>query len=337
MAKRANGEGNIRKRKDGLWEARYISGKDENGKIIRKSIYGRTQKEVARKLNAVTCDINTGVYIEPEKMTVSEWAKIWLAEYNKSVKQATLAQYDYQVRCHIKPGIGSLRLQKVTAPMLQKFMNERAEGTLSPKSCRNLHGVLHKLFDQAIRCGYIKNNPVGAVQIPRVEKKEMNILSDEYLKKFLEEIKGKPHEDLFYFAVFTGMRQGEVLGLTWDCIDFDKGLITVNKQLCRVREYGQEGRYEFGSCKNGKTRILAPAKNVFACLKRVKAEQSANKLKYGRAFQNDMNLVFTNELGQHLFPVPITACFKRRVTAIGRPEVRFHDLRHTFATISLEN
>lgn len=335
--KRANGEGTIKKRKNGTWEGQYVAGKDENGKVIRRSIYGRTQKEVAQKLTAVLNDMNTGTYIEPDKMTVSEWCKIWLKEYNSNVKSSTLAQYSYLNRCHITPKIGTIRLQKVTAPQLQKFINERHESGLSPKSCRNLHGVLHKIFNQAVLCGYIKNNPVVAVQLPKVQKKEMQTITGENLKKFLQEIKGKQYCDLFTVALFSGMRESELIGLTWDCIDFEKRIIRIEKQLKRERQADGGNKYIFDTLKNGKTRVISPAPLVFEVLHRVKAEQAKNRLQCPSMYSNESNLVFTSELGKHLSPVTVYGCFKRRVSAIGLPSVRFHDLRHTYATLALQN
>ena len=335
--KRANGEGNIRKRKNGVWEARYTVGIDEQGKVIRRSIYGKSQAEVRKKLSAVTNDLNTGVYIAPDAMTVSEWFDLWIKEYNGNVKESTRSQYAYQGRCHIKPVIGNKKLQKITAPALQKFINERFENGLSPKSCRNLHGVLHKLFNQAVLCGYIKSNPVSAVQLPRVEKKEMHILSGNNLKAFLAECQGKVYSDLFFVDVFTGMRESEIIGLTWDCVDFEKGIITIEKQLKRERKSSGTNEYRFDTLKNGKTRVISPAPAVFDCLKRERTKQAENRLKYGSAYNNEYNLVFTNEIGEHLSPVTIYGCFKRRVDAIGLPDVRFHDLRHSYAVISIEN
>ena len=337
--KRANGEGSIRQRNKNLWEARYTVGTDENGKPIRRSVYGKTQAEARKKLNAVVNDIDNGVYVAPDEMTVAEWYDIWMKEYNGNVKDSTRSQYEYQGRCHIKPMIGNRKLQKITAPILQKFINDSYnEGDgLSPKSCRNLHGVLHKLFNQAVLCGYIKHNPVSAVQLPRVEKKEMHFLSGNTLEAFLAEIKGKAYENLLFCDVFTGLRESEIIGLTWDCVDFENGTIRIEKQFKRERQPKGGNKYRFDTLKNGKTRVISPAPAVFDCLKRERAEQAKNRLKYGSSYSNEHNLVFTNEIGGHLSPVTVYGCFKRRVEAIGCPEVRFHDLRHTHAVIRIQN
>ena len=335
MGKRANGEGSIRKRPNGKWEARYTV--TENGKTIRKSIYADSQSEARKKLTAVTNEINTGEFIAPDSITVSEWFDIWIQNYCKAIKQSTISRYESDGRNHIKPIIGKQRLQKITAPALQKFINERHENGLAAKSCRNLHGVLHELFNQAVLCGYIKSNPVSAVKLPRVEQKEMNFLVGDDLKAFFAECKGKVYDDLFFVDVFPGLRLSEIIGLSWDCIDFKKGTITIDKQLKRERKTGGSNEYRFDSLKNGKKRVIAPAPAVFQVLKRTRAKQAENRLKYGSAYSNEFNLVFTDEVGSHFSPVTVYGCFKRRVKAIGRPEVRVHDLRHSYAVISIES
>ncbi len=334
--KRPNGEGTIKKRKSGGWEAQYVAGRDKDGKLIRRSVYGRTQGEVSKKLTALTNDLNNGVYIAPDQITVAEWFDIWTRDYLGNVKESTKAQYDYQKRIHIVPELGKIQLQKLTPPMIQRFYNKKLE-KLSPKSIKNLHGILHRSLNQAVLCQFLKVNPCLACQLPRVDRKEMSTITGDDLKAFLAEIKNKPFEDELYFAVFTGMREAEIVGLSWDCVDFNKKVIHVVKQLKRERKFSGKNEYVFDTLKNGKTRIVSPAPAVFSLLRKVKSRQAEYKLKAGENFQNEYNLVFTDELGNHISTSTMYHAFKARVTAIGLPDVRFHDLRHSFATISLEN
>ena len=335
--KRANGEGMIRKRKNGPWEGRYTDGRDENGKPIVRSVYGRSQKEVSQKITALTNDLNTGVYIAPDQITVSQWLDMWLADYNNGVKDSTVAQYEYQCRVNIKPVLGDIKLQKLTAPMIQRLYNSKLDAGLSAKSVKNLHGVMHKALNQAVLCQYLKNNPCLACQLPRVEKKEMHTVTGKDFERFLDEIKGKLFEDVYFFAVFTGMRESEIIGLSWQCVDFEKGLIRVERQLKRERKTTGGNEYVFDTLKNGKTRVVSPAPVVFTVLKKIRSEQAQNRLKYGSAYDNKDNLVFTNEIGGHLCQPTVLKHFKERAADIGLPALRFHDLRHSFATISLEN
>ncbi len=335
--KRPNGEGTIRKRKNGLWEGKYVAGRDKDGKLIRRSVYGRSQIEVSKKLTALTNDLNNGVYISPDQITVAEWFDIWTRDYLGNVKESTKAQYDYQRRIHIVPELGKTRLQKRTPPMIQRFYNNKLKSGLSPKSIKNLHGILHRSLNQAVLCQYLKVNPCLACQLPRVDRKEMSTITGDDLKAFLAEIKNKPFEDELYFAVFTGLREAEIVGLSWDCVDFDKQIIHVVKQLKRERKFSGKNEYTFDTLKNGKTRIVSPAPAVFTLLRKVKTRQAEYRLKAGENYQNEYNLVFTDELGNHISTSTMYHAFKARVAAIGLPDARFHDLRHSFATISLEN
>lgn len=331
--KRANGEGNIRKRATGGWEGRYSV--TENGKTVRRSVYGKTQAEVRKKMNEITNTIDNGVYIKPEKITVGEWFDIWHKEYLSDVTDSTKSQYEYQGRVHIKPRIGNLPLQSVTSPVLQRFYNQCGE-KLSPKSVKNLHGVLHECLSQAVLSGYIKSNPADNCVLPRIEKREMQTIPATKIKEFREAIHNDPFENLYIVDVFTGMRQGEIIGLTWDCVDFEKGIIKVDKQF--RKDHGLAGsQYGFFSTKTGKKRVLKPADIVMDSLRSEWKKELANKLKNGPAFNNADNLVFTNELGEHLAGVTVYNHLKVILKKIGLEGVRFHDLRHTYATLSIQN
>ena len=190
----ANGGGSIRKRSDGRWEARYSLGFDpKTGKQIQKSIYGKTQKEVRQKLNKVNIEIDEGTYTEPSKMKVSSWLDEWLRNYIGNVKGSTVKSYQDHVRLNIKPYIGETQLSKLSTAMVQSMYNEllREKG-LSPKTIKNVHGVLHRALDQAMKMGYIKINPLNAVMLPRIEKPQIKPMEDEALLYFLKEIKGNP-------------------------------------------------------------------------------------------------------------------------------------------------
>lgn len=334
----ASGSGSIRQRRDGTWEARYTVGRDPGtGRQIQRSVYGKTKADVAKKMRAATHEIDEGIYIEPSRVTVERWFSIWLSEYLGSVKDSTREQYRYQLRVNIKPAMGAVKLTELTSPMIQKMYNDCIRRGLSPKSVRNLHGVMHRALDKAVKLRYIRFNPCNACEPPRVEKKEIRPIEGDNVKAFLQAIRGHQYEDVLFFTVFSGMRQGEVLGLTWDCVDLRKGTITVNKQLQKKRQEGGGGEYRFVPLKNDKSRILTPASDVMKLLKRVQLEQKKNRLKAGGAWDNPMNLVFTNELGGHLVAYTVYNNFKKIAEQIGIPSTRFHDLRHTYATLSLQN
>lgn len=331
--KAPNGSGmQPKERADGRWEARYTV----PGAARPKSVYGRTQEECAKKLRKATAEIDDGVYQEPSKLTVGKWADIWMAEYWGNLKERTQDQYGMHVRLNIKPNIGHIKLQALGVHSLQALYNklQRREKPLAPKSIRNLHGVVHSMLKQAVKLGYIKTNPAEGCTLPRVVAKEMQALKDGKVDEFLAAIKGHKFESVYLVDVFTGMRQGEILGLTWADVNFDKGVIHVRKQLQRGRNANDT--YKRVNVKNDRVRLIHPAQFVMEVLKAEQTKQKERRLRAGAAWHNPMNLVFTNELGRYLAISTVYNNFKRLVASIGEATVRMHDLRHTFAMLSLQ-
>lgn len=339
--RRARGEGSIRQRKDGTWEARFVTGVDPGtGKDIRKSVYARTQKEVRQKMTAAIAALDQDDYREPCKMTLAQWLDIWSAEYLGGVKPKTVADYASNIKKHIKPALGAVKLEALATHTIQKFYNrfvkpvdEGGKG-LSPKTLRNVHLVLHKSLQQAVMLGYIRNNPTDACTLPRVIKKEIKPLDEEDMARFIQAIKGHHFETLYLVTLFTGLRRGEVLGLTWDCVDFTAGTITVNKQLQADPKNGR--KYDLVQTKNSKSRTITPAPYVMQLLRAHQRQQLEWRLRAGPAWM-DTGLVFTNGLGAHLSPHTVHHNYKRIVESIGLPEARLHDLRHSYAVAALQS
>lgn len=334
MAKRgAQGSGSIRKRSDGRWEARFTAGRDPGtGRQVQKSIYGTTQAEVRKKLQAVTAAIDEGAYTSPSPLSVGAWLDIWVAEYLPDVKPRTAQSYRATVEGHLKPELGAVKLSALTAPQIQAVYNRLHNGGLSPKTIKNLHGVLHKALEQAIEIGYIRFNPARACKLPRVEKAEIHPLDEREIAAFMEAVKGHPFEAVYLATLFTGMRESEVLGLTWDNVNFESGTLTISRQLQRI-----DGEYRFTTPKNGKTRRITPAPFVLDVLRKQRKRQAEWQLRAGTAWQNESNLVFTNEIGRNLSAQTVYLQFKKAAAAIGRPDARFHDLRHSYAVAALES
>lgn len=258
------------------------------------------------------------------------------SEYLGSVKPRTADSYKTTVRVHIKPAIGAIKLSSLATYDIQKLYNDlqRKDKPLSAKSIKNIHGVIHKSLQQAFELGYIRSNPANACKLPRVEKTDIKPLDDEAISKFLQSAKGHPYEYVYITTLFTGMREGEVLGLTWDCIDFEKGTILINKQLQKKRD--GSGKYGFVSPKNGKSRRITPASSVMEILKRQKQRQFEYRCKSYNTWDNPMNLVFTNEVGGNLSAQTVYLHFKKLIASAGYPDTRFHDLRHSYAVAALQ-
>lgn len=348
MGRAANGNGTIRKKtvtRNGkeytFWEARATIGYDPGtGKQIQKSITGKTQKEVRQKLSKIITELDEGTYKVPSKITVREWLKNWLTDYLGNVKPSTALLYRQQAEMYIIPRLGSLKLEALTSDDIQKFYNElfrsKEDGGrgLSAKTVKNVHGVFHKALEQAKKNHVLRFNPSDACELPRIYKQEIKPLNREQAAAFLREIQGHTHEYLFQIALFTGMRQGELLGLSWDNIDLDHGTLTVKRQLCREKKKG--GKYYFSPPKNNKSRALTLAPSVVRLLRWQKLKQNGDRLKAGEAWE-ETGLVFTNPTGGCLSYRTVYDCFKLVMKKLGLPDIRFHDLRHTYAVFALQS
>ena len=340
--KAAAGTGTIRKKtitRNGkeytYWEARYTTGYDSGtGKQIQRSITGKTQKEVSQKLKAATAAIDEGTYTEPSRMTVGQWMDIWVAEYLGGVKPRTVDNYKGVVNHRIKPGLGAVKLDALNPHTVQNYYNGLTKEGLAPKTVKNVHGIFHKALQQAVSNGYIKTNPADACILPRAVRRELKPLDEDMISAFLRAIQGHQFADLFTVTLFTGMREGEALGLLWDCVDLTKGTITIDQQLQLIR--GSKGQYQMVPTKNSKGRTISIAPSVTKILRGIKRQQLENRLRYGECWA-DTGFVFTDDLGNHLSASSVYKAFKRVMVEIGSPETRFHDLRHSYAVASIRS
>ena len=349
--KSAAGCGSIRKKivkRNGkeypYWEGRYTCGFDPGtGKQIQKSVTGKTQKEVAQKIKELTAALDAGTYIAPNKMTVGQWLDTWQNEYLANVKPSTVSSYEATIRNHLQPGLGAIRLDSLTTHDIQEFYNSlhspsENRNALSSKTIKNIHGILHHALEQAMLNNYIRSNPSNACVIPKAVKKKVKPMNEHQIADFLKAIKGHKYEHMFLVALFTGMRQGEVCGLQWECVDFDNGTILIDKQLQSLRGNvrGDKEKYALVPTKNGKERTITAAPFVMDLLWKTKQAQDANRKDFGSDFlEND--LVFTDEIGNRVTPQALYRAFKLVVTELNMKDVRFHDLRHSYAVVSLKS
>ena len=333
----ANGGGSIRQRADGTWEARITLGTNPGtGKPLRKSIYGKTQKEVRQKMQKALVEVDEGIYTAPSRITVKQWLETWLAEYTGDVKDSTRTSYRQHMNNHIIPALGAVKLSDLTPAACQKFINDLSQVKgLSPKTIKNVHGVLHYALKQAVRLGYMRLNPTEACTLPRVVKPKIEPLDAPEIKRLLDVLGDDLYSVIIKIDLFTGLRSGEILGLQWSCVDFDKGVIIIDKQL-RHPKTGEE--YRLDSLKNDKPRTITAAPYVMQLLKQRRREQVKQRIEAG-ALWNDRgipDLVFTYSDGKFIDANIVLRHLKSRLKAAGLPEKRFHDLRHTYAVSSLQ-
>lgn len=359
--KRDNGEGCLRKRKNGTWEAIVTVSVDPvTHKQKFKSLYAKTRKEAKAKMEAfleARSDSEAvaeaqkehkkkkyGSVTAPEQAPASEddpylsdWLEAWHKDYLSDVKHSSKANYRSIIDNHLKPALGSYPLSKLRPPVIQSFYNSlHEEKHLSPKYIKNIHGVLHSALDKAVEVEFAAKNYSSVCSIPKIVEAEITPLNKEEQEKLFAALKGEEFEDLILTDLFTGLRCGELLGLTWDCIDFEKGIIHVKKQLSAPREKGKKPYWS--TLKNGKTRIVLPAPFVMNVLKHHKAVQAAQKLAAGELWdEGDFpNLVFTHPNGYHYSQPTIWKEFQKILEKAGLQHHRVHDLRHTFAVNSLK-
>ena len=335
----AQGGGSIRKRSDGRYEARYTV-TDESGNTTRHSIYAATKRDCQKKLTETLSGINNHIYQQPQDITTGEWLDLWLDTYCVNLKPATIETYRHRINNDLKPYLGKTKLTALTNIQIQRLYNRLGKGDdthkpQSPKSIRSIHAILHRALKQAIMIKLLQVNPADNIQLPRKNKPDLHPIMDDDVQAFLNAIRGDPYERLFILDLFSGLRQSELLGLQWDDIDFETGTITVRHQLQKERCKG--GGYIFlDDTKNGKTRQVSLAPSVVEVLRQQRAWQNRCRLKAGAGWDNPHNLVFTNELGEHLVHVTVYKHFKRATAKIGMTKTRFHDLRHSYAVNALQ-
>ena len=333
--KRANGEGSIRKRKDGRWEGRYTAGHDPaTGKQIFKSVLGKTQAEVKEKLKKALMEAGQIDFTKSGKYTVGTWMDEWFENVAKiKVRSSSHQTYRGYIDNHIKPNIGNIPLEKLTTMDLQKLYRtlltkgrverieaEKQPSGLSAKTVRNINQVISSALDLAVAQKIILSNPTDACELPKVEHREMQTIPEEQLQAFLAEAKATGVYEMYYIELATGLRRGELLGLKWQDIDWKNGIIKVRRQIARV-----DGQI-----------VEAPLKTKNSYRTVTISPQAIEVLKQQKAKNHDQ-YVFPSPNGGPISPDSVNNMLKRVLARAGIPKVRFHDLRHTFATIALQN
>lgn len=337
MAKRrANGEGNLRKRKDGRWEGRYTAGRDpETGKAIYKNVLGKTQAEAKAKLKQAIEEAKGLDATKAGQYTVGQWMDVWFEHYAKvKVRPSSHQTYRGYIENHIKPNIGTIPLEKLTTLDLQKLYKElltrgrvdrvEAKGQpkgLSAKTVRNLHQIISSAMTLAKEQKLISTSPAEGCALPKLEHREMKTLPAEQLQSFLREARESGVFELYYLELATGVRRGELLGLKWEDIDLERGDLRVRRQIARI---------------DGEV-VEAPLKTKNAYRTLPLAADTIGVLKEQKKKVGGSLWVFPSPTGGPISPDSVLHMLHRVLKRAGLPRVRFHDLRHTFATLALQN
>lgn len=343
MKRARNGAGSVKDLPNGgvriyfMMPANPITGKPP----YRTSVDGDTEEAARLKMSKRIAAVSENAYQKPSYMKLSVWLEKYINEYMDNLKPNTKIEYENTINRYLVPNLGKYRLFELNPSLIKgvytQLQKKSARGSLSAKTIRNLNALLHSALDKAVFLGYLQKNPTDGIVLPRVEKKKMLVIQDDDVPRFLDAIQGHRFEALYFVDMFSGARQGELLGVTWGDVDFKNNTITINKQLQRERKKGGEYSLVSGKTDDNGHRTLTVAPAVVAALRRVKAAQAQWKLRLGSEWNNPMNLVFTNECGGHLTGSAVYKALKTVVKRIGMDGIRFHDLRHSFALYALQN
>ena len=352
MSNRKNrGDGSIRKRSDGRWEGRYTAGRnEETGKLIYKSVLARTQAECKRQLREAVWNREhkatplTGLAQETQgtsapqmncqEYTVAQWLQTWYDLYAKqNIRESTQIQYSYFMNQLVIPQIGEVPLSQLTGLRLQILYQDlringrvhsqkRASSGLSPKTVRSVHMFLHAALEQAVRAGIIAKNPTMECKPPKLDRKEMKVIQPEQIGDYLQAAAERNVLPLFFLELTTGLRRGELLALLWSDLDPQNRSVSVTKSVSRL---------------NGKLVVSQP--KTHNSIRVLPVSQQAVELLVEEHKKHPGN--------PYMFPSPKTGgmfdpdsfrhTHEKILKTIGAEHIRFHDLRHTFATLSLKN
>ena len=343
MAKRrSNGEGSIVKNmRNGIqigWRASITIGTDDKGKLIRKQFTGKTQQDVKYKLQEYKKQMLMGVLNE-DKLTVSDWFYSWLFDYRKQdLKPKSFDRYHGVYKKYIKDTtLGNIKLCDLRTTHLQRYYTKLLDNGVTPTTIRQINTNLKTCLNEAERQGYIQKNWCKLVTLPKKEdNKEVKVLTKQEQEKFLEAIKGHELELLYIVALGTGLRIGEILGLKWSDIDFKNNELHVNRSLQKAAIYEDDKivRYEVQETtpktKNSLRTIPVP-QNIIKKLIAHKKEQNELILLLQEEYDNK-NYVFCNKLGKPIEDKRPGRNLKTILTSISIEPIKFHALRHTYAT-----
>lgn len=335
--KRANGEGNIRKRSDGRWEGRYTAGYDpQTGKRIIKNVLGKTQAEVKAKLIKALEDCKELDVVRTDEYTVAEWLRLWYDLYAEpNVRPTTAASYRRSIELHVIPRIGDIKLNRLTSREIQKLYKDLLENGrlrevqkeknpgLSNSTVRGIHMMLHNALDRAVKERLILRNPTEDCIIPKLEKKEMKILHPEDIKAYLTAAERRGVLPMFYLELVSGVRKGELVALLWDDLDMERRTISVSKQA--LSRPGGEIVVNRPKTENSIRAVSIPQEAVDLLVEEHKKHP-------------DNPYMFPSpKTGGMYYPDSVVNLHKKLLQDAGLEHIRFHDLRHTFATMALQN
>ena len=323
--KRGQNEGSIYKRKDGSYSAQLSS----DGKRITK--YFKTRREAQAWIDETRNQVRNGLSLAGAQATLIVFLASWLDSIKNTVRPKTLVQYEWIVNNHILPALGKVKLKDLRPEMIQVLYNEKLAGGTGRRTVQLIHAVLHRSLGQALKWGLIGRNPADAVTRPSVQRTEMKVLDDQQVRTLLLAAKGTRYEMLMQLAITTGLREGELLGLKWSDLDWRTNRLKIQRQVQRQKE----GIVFIEPKSASGRRMVVLGRATVEKLRQHFQQQQLERQFSGDKWQEN-DLVFPSKVGTPMDQRNVLRIFKELLVKAGLPDMRFHDLRHTAATLMLQ-
>ena len=330
VKRRGHGEGSVYQRKDGRFVASFIV--EETGK--RKYLYGDTRKEVLDKLQKALYEQKQGILASGPQQTLKTYLEYWLEDVHRlKIREGSYVMYRIILDKHLIPALGHTQLQKLTVRQVQSLYAKKLQEGLSPGRVRDIHAVLRKSLEHAVRTNLVARNVCDLAELPAEKQHLVRALTPEQARKLLQAVRDHHLEALLTLALTTGMRRGELLGLRWQDIDFQQGSLHISRAVSYITSHGF--KFVEGEPKTPMSRRKIMLPNfVTEILKRHQISQREMRHRAGPTWTENQ-LVFCNPSGGYIAPPTLRKHFGQVLKEAGLPHMRFHDLRHSAATLLL--
>ncbi len=324
--RRAKNEGTLYRRKDGLWCAQVSL----DGRRLTK--YARSQLECRDWIKEMLAKIESGLTYNGTQVTLGSFLTTWLNGKGISRRERTVFQYRKIIENYILPSLGKMRIQDIRPAHILHIYSQLQESGTGARTMQLVHTVLHNAFSQAVRQGVILRNPADAVERPRWEPKEFRTFTEDQTRQFLLAAAGHRYEVLFYLALTTGMREGELLGLKWSDVDWGKGVLNIQRQLQRIEH---KGLFLLPPKTKSGIRQIKLGQGMLDRLAEHRERQERERQEAGSRWQEN-DLIFPSSTGRLFEGHRIYDEFKELLVKAGLPDMRFHDLRHTALSLLMD-
>ena len=327
MAKRGNNEGSVQQLPSGSWRAQL----SVNG--FRLGHTEKTRAKVNDWLRKTQSEIEGGLNCDYAQFTYEDFLDSWLTSIKPSLRSGTWYQYEMTCRRHILPYLGKYKLINLKPEHIQNLINKKLQSGTGVRTIEVIHTIIHNSLNHAIKIGAITRNPTNATTVPRQKTHEMKIFNEIEVNTFLNHTQGTRYESLYHLAIATGLRQSELLGLKWSDLDWEKKSLNVQRQLKRKHKQGDY--FESPKTRNGRRSITLGTKTIQKLREQLK-RQIEERDRAGNHWQEN-DLIFPSTIGTPMGQNNLFRSFKVLLRTSGLPEIRFHDLRHTAASLMLMN